>query len=75
MWMMYSSKWAQMENQNRILGIWLKLDSFHELLSLGISTSIKTKGMNKGNEPKVNIQWDPDHSVTGEKLERRANWY
>lgn len=71
-WMMYRSGWAQKKNQNRILGIWLKLDAFHDLLSLAISTSTKSKGMKTKDECKVNVQWDPDHYVTGEKLERRA---
>ena len=36
---MYRSDWARSNNQERILGIWLKLDAFHELLQLSEQTS------------------------------------
>jgi len=39
LWMMYRSSWATAHNQERILGIWLKLESFHELLLLSEQTS------------------------------------
>jgi hypothetical protein len=39
LWMMYRSNWAKSKDQERILGIWLKLDAFHELLALAEQTS------------------------------------
>lgn len=39
LWMMYRSNWARSPNQERILGIYLKLDAFHELLTLSEQTS------------------------------------
>lgn len=39
LWMMYRSNWARSPNQERILGIWLHIDAFHELLTLSEQTS------------------------------------
>lgn len=39
LWMMYRSSWATAKSQERILGIWLKREAFHELLKLSEQTS------------------------------------
>lgn len=39
LWMMYRSSWATAKSQERILGIWMKREAFHELLRLSEQTS------------------------------------
>lgn len=78
LWMMYRSGWAQKENQNRILAIEMTFDGFQELLSTGVLTSYdrsvgsETEWREQLNKSDVRIQWDPDHGIHGEKLNRRA---
>lgn len=81
MWMMYRSNWAQSKNQDRILGIWLKLDAFHEMLAHSTHTSTSAGAEEWNSSPvdstsdwkgRVNLQWDPDHGPSGKALFRRA---
>ncbi len=79
LWMMYRSGWAEKQNQERILAIHMKKDSFEKLLSDGvysnfIDTIYGTQEQWKKAlaESDVRIQWDPDHDYKGDKLNRRA---
>lgn len=71
MWMMYRSNWAQSKGQEYILGIWVTRDGFHELLSLAQPSVVRGSKASPDGQ-KVVVQWDPDHSPKGGKLERRA---
>ncbi|KAL0477499.1 altered inheritance of mitochondria protein [Acrasis kona] len=55
LWMMFRSNWARKKNQDHILGIWLKLESFNKYLRMPDSE--------KGT---VRIQ-DPDHYPSGDR--------
>ena len=57
LWMMYRSGWASKHRQERILAIRISRDGFEEILR-----SASTKG-----EGTVRLQWDPDHTPSGEK--------
>lgn len=79
LWMMYRSCWAEKDgNQCRVLAIEMTFEGFEEFLSEGILTSYdKSVGDEKIWREKlynsnVRIQWDPDHDLIGEKLNRRA---
>lgn len=78
---MYRSNWARSKNQDRILGVWLKLDAFHEMLAHATHTSTSGESEEWDSSPidsvtgwkgRVKIQWDPDHGPSGESLSRRA---
>lgn len=75
LWMMFRSGWAKKSNQERILGIWLKLDAFHELLQLTRRTNSQntsTKHEKIGSQGSVVLQWDPDHTPMGDHMKKRA---
>lgn len=79
MWMMYRSGWAQKENQEHILAIRLKMDGFMEILRNATHSTFKPniyqsteEWQNQLKTHQVRLQWDPDHSPKGGKLERKA---
>ena len=50
LWMMFRSDWGQKKNQNRILGVWLKRESFEKYIGMGSGRDITSKGT-------VRLQW------------------
>lgn len=79
LWMMYRCGWAEKENQERVLAIWIKKDVFEEILKNATFTSYKSEYYETEQNwraelelKKVRLQWDPDHDPFGKKLERRA---
>jgi hypothetical protein len=61
LWMMYRSGWASKRFQERILAIRLTRKGFEEIL------------MKANGDGSVRLQWDPDHTPSGDKIsERRA---
>jgi hypothetical protein len=79
LWMMYRCGWAQKENQQRVLSIWLKKIDFERLLSQAVFSSFKETQYANHEEwrkelesKEVRLQWDPDHDPYGNKLTRRA---
>lgn len=79
LWMMYRCGWAQKENQERVLGIWLTKEGFTQILKESVYSSYKPEIYNSKEAWKeelrsknVRLQWDPDHNIYGEKQERRA---
>lgn len=79
LWMMYRAGWGAKEGQEVILAIRLHRSAFDSILALAVhSTYIREIYENHeawSNDLKtsdVRLQWDPDHSPAGEKLERRA---
>jgi hypothetical protein len=79
LWMMYRCGWAEKENQERVLAIWIRKDVFEEVLKKATFTSYQpfyfateTEWRKELEIKKVRLQWDPDHNYLGQKLERRA---
>jgi hypothetical protein len=79
LWMMYRCGWAEKENQERVLGIWIKTTDFDFILSQSVFSSFQGNiyGTHEqwkselGNKP-ARLQWDPDHDIYGNKQERKA---
>ena len=79
LWMMYRSGWATKPGQKVILRVTIHRDFFDSLLIQAVEST-----WNKNIYPtekawksdivrsNVRLQWDPDHTPTGGKLERRA---
>lgn len=79
LWMMFRCGWAEKENQERVLAIWLKKRDFETILSQAVASAFNPEYNNSREEWKaaleekeVRLQWDPDHDPFGNKLERRA---
>ncbi|CAL8126540.1 unnamed protein product [Orchesella dallaii] len=78
LWMMYRSGWATKTSQERILAIAVRREGFEEILRLskrhGKDKALEesSKCQSKYGSDDVRIQWDPDHDVHGNNLERRA---
>ena len=79
LWMMYRSGWATKPGQERILAIWIKKDSFDQILNEATHStfdpthfSSREKWKEQLSHSEVRLQWDPDHDPYGNKIERRA---
>lgn len=79
LWMMYRCGWAEKENQERVLAIWITKSDFEAVLNEAAYASF-AQSQHKDhdawrdelNNKDVRLQWDPDHGPHGNKLERRA---
>jgi hypothetical protein len=79
LWMMYRCGWAQKENQQHVLAIWIKPTDFDYILSQAAYSSYK-EGVYESRETwkqhleetAVRLQWDPDHDPHGKPKQRRA---
>ncbi|CAG8506993.1 15595_t:CDS:2 [Cetraspora pellucida] len=80
-WMMYRSGWATKKDQERILAIKITLQGFQTILSNAVASTYGQVRNIFASEEEWNIalktsdirlQWDPDHGLVGEKLNRRA---
>ncbi len=79
LWMMYRAGWASKDNQQKILAIETSLKNFETLLEKAVYSSFQPDVYSNREQwedslvnSEVRLQWDPDHSPTGSKLERRA---
>jgi Domain of unknown function (DUF4291) len=79
LWMMYRSGWGQKEGQEVILAVKIKRSAFDEILAAAVCSKYEpdlhpteTEWKRAVNNSNVRLQWDPDHSPTGGKLERKA---
>lgn len=79
LWMMFRSGWAQKENQERILALWLLKSDFDDILSQAVRTTYDPKYHSSAEawadsmkQQDVRMQWDPDHDPYGNKVIRRA---
>ena len=79
LWLMERSNWGTKSNQEFILEIKIKRAFWEKALSLGVLTSpdkdIYQSGqewVHKFNSAKVHIQWDPERSIRGQKLQKRT---
>eukprot|EP01089_Gocevia_fonbrunei_P007637 TRINITY_DN18857_c0_g1_i1.p1 TRINITY_DN18857_c0_g1~~TRINITY_DN18857_c0_g1_i1.p1 ORF type:complete len:248 (+),score=48.00 TRINITY_DN18857_c0_g1_i1:40-744(+) len=68
LWMMYRSGWGKKHRQERVLGIWLKRESFERYLSTVAARRNKQTVRDVGI---VRLQWDPDHTPTGDPVKSR----
>jgi hypothetical protein len=79
LWMMFRCGWATKPNQERVLGIWLKKSFFEKILEQAVFSSFQPEvyadrdtWQKELRQKEVRLQWDPDHDLYGNKLERRA---
>lgn len=79
LWMMYRSGWGSKEGQEIVLGLRLTIQFFDSLLEQAVPSAFDERLFKSRDEWKtavsaseVRLQWDPDHSPTGDKLNRRA---
>lgn len=79
LWMMYRCGWAQKENQERVLALWLKKTDFESILQEAVFSSFKAGHYDSHEQWRadleqkpVRLQWDPEHDPFGNKIERRA---
>jgi hypothetical protein len=79
LWMMYRCGWATKPDQERVLAVRIERAGFDQLLEQAVYSSFGESGFATEAEWKealqrseVRLQWDPDHSPSGGKLERRA---
>lgn len=78
-WMLYRSGYASKHRQEAILKIKISHEGFREILSQSVETSFNPDLYESENHwrlaldhSEVRHQWDPDRSLIGERLERRA---
>lgn len=79
LWMMYRSGWGTKQGQEVTLAIRLHREAFDQILAQAVhSTFLPERYTTRENwqqavqNSDVRLQWDPDHSPSGGKLERRA---
>jgi Domain of unknown function (DUF4291) len=79
LWMMYRSGWGTKENQEVTLAIRLHRPAFDSILAQAVHSKYIPEiyedqaDWNRAvKNSDVRLQWDPDHSPTGDKLTRRA---
>jgi Domain of unknown function (DUF4291) len=79
LWMMYRSGWGQKEGQEVLLAVKIKQEAFDTILANAVCSKHNSDLYPTEKDWKravinsnVRLQWDPDHSPTGGKLERKA---
>ncbi len=79
LWMMYRCGWAEKENQDRVLALWIRKAALEEILSNAVLSSFnpqyytdKETWEMELEKKEVRLQWDPDHDPFGQKMTRRA---
>lgn len=79
LWMMYRCGWAEKENQESVLALWVSKKDFESILNEAVISSFNPRYHNNHEQwradlsrKEVRMQWDPDHDPHGHKQERRA---
>src|SRR5215472_17781633 len=79
LWMMYRSGWATKPGQEVVLGLRLRRVFFDQILAAAVPSSFDAKLFPSHGawqealaSSEVRLQWDPDHSPQGGKLNRKA---
>jgi hypothetical protein len=79
LWMMFRSGWGTKSGQEVILAVWLRRSAFDAILAEAVHSTFVPEVYASHGEWKqavarssVRLQWDPDHSPSGDKVERRA---
>lgn len=79
LWMMYRCGWAEKENHERVLALWIAKKDMERVLAQAAHSTFNAayypdyeawKKLLAFKE--VRLQWDPDHDPMGNKVERRA---
>lgn len=79
LWLMERSGWATKSNQTRILAVRISRDGWEAALAQGVLTAFES-GIHRSVDEwraefqvaSVHVQWDPERSIHGKKLEHRA---
>lgn len=79
LWMMYRCGWAEKENQENVIAIWIKKSDFETILDNAVSSSFqeniyqnREQWQSELEQKEVRFQWDPNRDPFGNKQERRA---
>jgi len=78
LWMMYRSGWGTKEGQEVTLGLRLRRAFFDRVVREAVPSTFDARYPSRESwqeavgRSEVRLQWDPDHSPSGHKLERRA---
>jgi hypothetical protein len=79
LWMMYRSGWGSQEGQEVTLAIRLRRAAFDEILAQAVHSKYMPElyesqqvWQQAVQQSDVRLQWDPDHSPAGDRVERRA---
>lgn len=79
LWLMARSNWGQKSGQENILGIRIKRTGWEDALSQGVLTSYTNRvhdhrenWQDEFEKAKVHVQWDPERTLHGKKLEHRS---
>ena len=79
LWLMARSNWGHKSGQEYILAIRLKRSGWDRALSLGALTSFEakvhgrqSKWQSQFEDAVVHVQWDPERTIHGKKLEHRS---
>ena len=78
LWMMYRSGWGTKEGQEVVLGLRLRRAFFERVVREAVPSTFdagypsREAWQEAVGRSEVRLQWDPDHSPSGHKLERRA---
>jgi hypothetical protein len=79
LWMMYRSDWGRSLNQEVVLAVRLRRTFFDSLLAQAVPSSFDPAGFPDrraweaaGRSSDVRLQWDPDHTPSGQRCARRA---
>ncbi|MGJ7535586.1 MULTISPECIES: DUF4291 domain-containing protein [unclassified Variovorax] len=78
LWMMYRCGWGAKEGQEVTLGLRLRRAFFERVVREAVPSTFNLNYPSREawqaavESSEVRLQWDPDHSPSGHKLERRA---
>lgn len=79
LWLMERSNWARKSGQDRILAVRIKRSGWDAALSEAVLTSFERRvhcssdaWREQFDEARVHVQWDPERSIRGKKLEHRS---
>jgi Domain of unknown function (DUF4291) len=79
LWMMYRSGWGQKDGQEVVLAVKIQREAFDTILANAVCSKHNSDLYTTEKEWKravinsnVRLQWDPDRSPTGGKLDRKA---
>ncbi len=79
LWMMHRCGWARKPNQERVLAVHLRRSAFEAILAQAVWSTFRPERYASTQEwsadvarSDVRLQWDPDHSPTGQSQVRRA---
>ncbi|MCO6043231.1 DUF4291 domain-containing protein [Aeoliella sp. ICT_H6.2] len=79
LWLMERSNWGRKSGQERTLAVRITREGWNSALSQGVLTSFHPQVHGTPNAwrttfegAKVHVQWDPERSLNGKKLEHRS---